>query len=205
MLIRTPWKRLFFSVYVQLQNHVWIQKFRWCTGKITILGKSEYLFVVPWHGSSCQEMCGTILWVGERNDSTTLQSINSTHWWPSFQRRGIEIRGRIVKSMLSNCSDMLKLGTYWKTRHSVVGQQTCNWSHKMDQSLLQTIISFDLLHSSHMWLQTILSCGKHCQTMQIGTVWRLRFCKRSWGFKIYIRWNIVHFGKSYVGSNQLDV
>ena len=41
--------------------------------------------------------------------------------------------------------------------------------------------------------------------MQIGTVSRLRFCKRSWGFKIYIRWNIVHLVKPYVCSNQLDV
>ena len=28
--------------------------------------KSEYLFVVLWHGGSCQEMCGTILWVGKQ-------------------------------------------------------------------------------------------------------------------------------------------
>ena len=27
-------------------------------------------------------------------------------------------------------------------------------------------MSFDLLHSKRMWLQTILSCVKHCQTMQ---------------------------------------
>ena len=53
----------------------------------------------------------------------------------------------------------------------------------MDQSMWQTFGTF-LLHSSHMWLQTIFSCGKHCQAMQIGTVSRLRFCRRSWGFKI---------------------
>ncbi len=57
----------------------------------------------------------------------------------------------------------------------------------------------------HMWIQTILSCGKHCITMQTGTVSRLRFCRRSWGFKIYFRWNIVYFWKSYVCSNKLDV
>ena len=191
--------------YWQLQNHVWIANFRGSNWKINMLGKSEYFIVVIWRGGSCQEMCGKILWVGKQDDSTTLQSINSMHWWPSFQRRRIEIRGRIVKSMLSNCSEMLIRGINWKTRHYVVGQQTCKGSHKMDQSLLQTIISFDLSHSSYMWVQTILSCGKHCQTMQTGTVSRLRFCKRSWGYKIYIRWNIVHFGKSYVGSNQLDV
>ena len=29
-----------------------------------------------------------------------------------ISKEKIEIRGRIVKSMLSNCSEMLKLGTY---------------------------------------------------------------------------------------------
>ena len=49
------------------------------TEKITVLGKSEYLFVVLRYGGSCQEMCGTISWVGEQDDSTTLQSIYSMH------------------------------------------------------------------------------------------------------------------------------
>ena len=30
-------------------------------------------FVILWHGRSCQEMCGTILWVDEQNISTTQQ------------------------------------------------------------------------------------------------------------------------------------
>ena len=107
--------------------------------------------------------------------------------------------------MLSNCSEMLTLGTYWQTWYSMVSDQTCTIDHTMDQNLWQMIISFDLLHSSYMWFLTILSCRKHCQTMQIGTVSRLRFCKRSWGFKIYSRWSIVHFGKSYICSNKLDV
>ena len=55
-------------------------------------GKSSYFFVVLRYGRSCQEMCRTILWVGEQDDSTTLQSIYSMHWWPSFQRRRSEIR-----------------------------------------------------------------------------------------------------------------
>ena len=42
---------------------------------------------------------------------------------------------RIVKCMLSNCSEMLILGTYWKTRYSMVSEQTCTVDHKMDQNL----------------------------------------------------------------------
>ena len=203
---KTMWNKQ--GYYWQSQNHVWIQNFRsrnnnW---KNIMSGKSEYLFVILWNGRSCQDMCGTILWVDEKkNDSTTLQSINSMSWRPSLQRRRIETRGRIVKSILSNCSEMLILGQYWTARYSMVIEQTCTIDYKMDQSLWQTIISFDLLHSSYMWLQLILSCGKHCKIMQIGTVSRLRFCRRSWGLKISFRWDIMHFRKSYVWSNHLDV
>ena len=110
----------------QLQNHVRIANFREEIREITISSKSAYLFVVLWHGRSCQEMCGTILWFGKQDDSKTLQSINSMPWRPSLQRRRrIEIRGRIVKSVLSNCSKMLVLGTFWKTRYFIVREQTC--------------------------------------------------------------------------------
>ena len=119
----------------------WIKNFRGRNWKTTVLGKYSYIFVVLRYGGSCQEMCGTILWVGKKDDSTTLQSIYSMHWWPSFQRRTIEICGRIVKSMLSNCSEMLFLGTYWKTWYSMASKQTCTKNHKMDQNLWQTIMN----------------------------------------------------------------
>ena len=92
------------------------------------------------------------------NNSTQYQSINSMHWWPSFQRR-LQIRERVVKSMLSNCSEMLILGTCWKTWYSVVSEQTCKIDEEMVQSLWQTIKSFDILHSSYMWLHKVLLCG----------------------------------------------
>ena len=129
---------------------------------------SKHFFLVLWYWRSCKEVCGTILWVGEENDSTTLQSICSMHRWPPIQGRRIEIRGRIVTSMLSNCSEMLILGTNWTTWYSMVSEQTSTIDYTMDQGLWQTIISFDLLHSSYIWIHTVLSCGKHCQIMQIG-------------------------------------
>ena len=183
----------------QIQSHVWITNFRGWNWNTTILGKYSYFFVVLRYGRSSQEMCGTILWVGKQNDSTTQQSVDSMYRWPSLQRRRIGSRGRIVKSMLSICCEMLVLGTHWTTWYSLVSEQTCTIDHKMDQSMWQTIISFDLLHSSYMWIQTVLPCGKHCTSMFFGTVSRLRFCRRS-------RWKIVRFfWKSYVCSNQLDV
>ena len=86
----------------QLQNHVWIQNFRKSNWKITMLGKSEYLFVVLWHGRSCQEMCGTILWVGEQkrlNNSTKYQLhalttiISKKNWnpWENCQKCALKL------------------------------------------------------------------------------------------------------------------
>ena len=184
-----------------LQNHVRIHNLRRSNWKMTILGKYSYFFMVVWHGGSCKEMCGTILWVSKQDESTTLQSIYSMHRWPSLQRGRIEIYMRFVKSMLSNCSHMLLLGTNWKTWYSMVSEQPCTIDFKMDQSLCQTPESIDILHSSYMWIQAVLLCGKHFQIMQTGTVSRLRFCRIYWGLggTLCIFWN------SFICSTQLDV
>ena len=187
------------------QNHVWIQNFRRSNWKITMLGKSAYFFKVLWHGWSCKEVCGTFLRVSQQVDTTTPQSIYSMHWWPSIQRKRIGIRGRIVRSMLSNCSEMFILATNWTTWYSMVSEQTDTIDYEMDQSLWQTSESIDFIHSSLMRIQTILSCGEYCQTMQTGTVSRLWLRGRSWRFKIHFWRNIVRTRKSHVCSNKLDV
>ena len=105
----------------QLQNHVRIANFRGLSGEITILLKFSYFFMVLWHSWSCKEMCWAILWVFQQVCTATLQSICSMHWWPSLKRR-MEIRRRIVKSILSNCSEMLVLGTHWTTWYSMVSK-----------------------------------------------------------------------------------
>ena len=117
----------------QLQKHVWITNFSGWNREITIPSKSTYFFMVLWHGLSCKEVCGTILWVGEQDDSTTLQNIFSMHRWPPLQRRRNTICWKIVQRMLSNCSEMLVLGTDWKTGYSMVSEQTCTVHHKMDK------------------------------------------------------------------------
>ena len=120
MYSKTMWNKQRYCG--QLQSHVWITNFRRSNLKITMLGKPSYFFVVVQHGGSCQEMCGTILWVGKQDDSTTLQSIYFMHRWPSLQRRRIEICRRVVASMLSNCSTMFVLGTNWETWYSMVSK-----------------------------------------------------------------------------------
>ena len=68
-------------------------------------------------------------------------------------------RRRIVTSILSNCSEMLIFGKNWTTWYFMVSEQTCTINHKMDQCVWQAPESIDILHSSYMWLQTVLLCG----------------------------------------------
>ena len=144
----------------QLQNHVRIANFSGeGNRKTSFPSKSSYFFMVLWHGWSCKEVCGTILWVGKQDDSTTPQSIYSMRRWPPLQRTRNEICWRIVTSMLPNCSEMFVLGTYWKTWYSMVREQTCTINHRMDQSIWQTPESIDFIFSSYMWIQTMLWCG----------------------------------------------
>ena len=171
----------------------------------TIPPKSSHSFTALWHCWSCKEVCGTILWVGEQDDTATLQSIYSMHRWPPLQRGRNKICWRIVKYLLSNCSEMLIFGKNWTTWYLMVCEEARTCHNKMDQSLWQTSESIDFIYSSHESIQTILSCGKYCLAMQIGTVSGLWLCGRSWRFKIHFWRNIVHFGKSYVCSNRLDV
>ena len=48
-------------------------------------------------------------------------------------------------------------------------------------------------------------CGKHSTTMQKRTVSRFWFCGRPWRLNINIRWTLMHFRKSNICANQLDV
>ena len=189
----------------QLQNNVWIQNFRRVNWKNTILGKYSYFFVVLRFGGSCQEMCGKIMWVGKQDDSKILQSIYSMHRWPSLRRGRIEICRRIVKSMLSNCSEILALGTYWKTWYSMVSEQTCTIDYKMDQSMWQTLDAFDLIHSSHKWIPTILSCEKHSTTKQAWISSIFWFCRRSRRLKISNRRTLKDLRKSNICAKKLDL
>ena len=110
---KTMWNKQWYCG--QLKSHVWIEKCRGENRVASILWECSFFFMVLGYGRSCKEVCGTIFWVGKQDDSTTLQSIYSLHRWPPPQRSRNEICWRIVTSMLPNCSEMLKVGTNWKT------------------------------------------------------------------------------------------
>ena len=96
--------------------------------------------------------------------------------------------------MLSNCPEMLILGTYWKDlifhgQWTNLHDRLQKWTKACDKRLSR-LISY--IHHTCEYKQYcyVGNTTKQCRT---GTVSRLRFCRRSWGLKIYVRRNIVRF------------
>ena len=96
----------------------------------------------------------------------------------NFKTEELEPIGEFIRCMLTNCLAILEHGTNWHSRHFMDSTQTCSIRHKMDKSKWPTSGTLDLLHSSHKWLPTILSCGWHGSALFIGFIPRLRFCWR---------------------------
>ena len=126
------------------------------TEKTTKLVKSSYFLVVLRYGRSCQEMCGTILWVGKQDDSTTLQSIYSMHRWQSFQRGRIEICRRIVKGMPQIVLKCLYLARIGRPDILLLSEQTCTIDYEMDQSLWHDWIVWYLTSITHVNTNSIV-------------------------------------------------
>ena len=85
------------------------------------------------------------------NNSTKYHSM---HWWPSCQGRRIEIRRRIVKSMLSKFSEMLKYmarigrpNILWSVNK--LARAVTKWTKACDTSLA-SLISY-IHHTSEYW------------------------------------------------------
>ena len=134
--------------------------------KTTWFGETwrKHFFTVLWYGTSCKEMRWTILRTGEQNNSTTIKSRNSMHWRPIVQGRRNGICRRIVKhivpKLFSNaCIWHETVNGLWTSLHVLSPNRT--------DKRLERLISHS--HTPHE-CQTMLSYGKHCTKMQIGTL-----------------------------------
>ena len=88
-----------------------------------------------------------------------------------------------------------------QTRHSLSSVNFGTNSHKMDQTLWQTLGSFDFTHEQREWLQTVLPMWKYSTTLSTVFVPRLRLCWGHWR----LREDSVYLGKSNIRSYKLDV
>ena len=59
----------------------------------------------------------------------------STPCLDDFKEEELKSVGELSEVMLSNCSEMLIIGAFWKTRYSMVSEQTCTTNYEMDRSM----------------------------------------------------------------------
>ena len=94
-----------------------------------------------------------------------------------------------------------------------IGRLDILWSVNKTGSCGYKIGQKHVTNAWRVWSRTFITqvntnsivMWKHNTTMQTWIVSRLRFCRRSWGFKINIRWTLVHFRKWHVLAKKLDV
>ena len=79
------------------------------------------------------------------------------------------------------------LVTNWKTDILWSVNKLARAVTKMDSGMRQTIGKTDFIHSSHIWIQTVLSCGQHCSALCTWFMSRLRLCWRPWRLKNLLR------------------
>ena len=163
----------------QKPKYVRIQDFCWDTmEKLSVSGKlnaniSTLTHDVKSHANKCVESPYEL---ANKTTQPLHKSRNTIPWRPSIRRRRRNgICWRIVRSLLRDCSEMSFLAR--------IGRPDILWSvNKLARAVTewtkawQTVCAFDLLHSSHMWIQTLLSRDKYRATMHNRIVSRFWFC-----------------------------
>ena len=159
--------------------------------------QSSYFFMVLWHGWSCKEVCGTILWVGEQDDSTTLQSIYSTtskkKKWNLLENCHKYALKLFWNAYIWHVLDNLIFYGQWISLHDrsqngpkPVTNAWIDWYHTfiIHVNIDNIVMWVILLNSADWdWFKT-LTCG------------------RSGRFEIHFWRNIVRLGRSYILSSQ---
>ena len=123
--------------------------------------------MVLWYGRLCKKRVERCC---ELANKTTQQLYKIStpciddHHFKEEEMKSVGELSQVCSQIDLKCWYLARIG-----RHDILWSvNTCAIDHKMDQSLWQTIISFDILHSSYMWIQTVLSCGKHFKQCRLG-------------------------------------
>ena len=162
--------------------------------------------MVLWCGRSCKENVWSDIasWRTKQPSNCTKLQL---HAWMTINAN------KMYWDLSENCQKYaLEVSSSACVWHALVDQTLHGqWTNLHEQSpngpdlVTNTLGSCDFLFTSHKWIWAILSCGKHCTTMQTGTVTGLWFCRRSGRLKIDLRRNVVHIWKPRVCSHKLDV
>ena len=148
--------------------------------KTTTPSKSSYFFMVLCYGRSCKEMSGAILWVCKQDESTTPQSMNSMHWWPSFVEEEMKSLGEVSKispHTVLKCLYLARIGRLdiWCSVNKLARSIT-KWTKACDKRLCRLISCIHLVDLStqdqrNNWFRAFLKLIKkfflHCEVCVI--------------------------------------
>ena len=119
--------------YWGIHIDVWITYFCWSNWEVTRMRKTsrKNSRVVLRHGRTCSKMRREILRAGKQKSGAAPQSFKSLLGWSSTSnRKNLDQLENYHKFAHRLFLKLFVLVTNWKTRHSVVCQQTCKSSHK---------------------------------------------------------------------------
>ena len=124
------------------------------------------------------------------------------HHFKEKEMKSVGELSKVCSQIVLKCLYLARIGRadiLWSVNK--LARSITKWTKVCDKRLSR-LISYIHYTSEYKQHCHVGNTAKQCR---LGLFSRLRFCRRSWEFKIYIRWNIVCFWKSYICSNQLDV
>ena len=146
----------------QLQNHVWITNFPGENWKVTMLGKiciSSWSYDMESHVKKCMERyCELTNKTTQQLFKVSTPCIDDHHFKEELKSVGELSKVSIQYLYLTRIGKLDILWTVNKLARSIA-----KWPKTCDKRLSR----FDILHPSHMWVQTVLSCGKHLKSFVV--------------------------------------
>ena len=144
-----------------------------------MLGKFAYFFVVLWYGRSCQEMCGTILRVGEQT-TQQLHKVSTLciddHHFKEEELKSVAELSKVCSQIVVKCLYLARIGrpdNLWSVNK--LARPITKWTKACDIRLSR------LIHYIHHTCDYRQFChvGNTAKQCRFWTVSRVRFCRRS--------------------------
>ena len=151
------------------------------------------------YGKSCQEVCGTNLWVGLWTTQQLFKVSTPCIDDHQFKKEDLKSVGELSNAcseIVLECVYLARIGRL-EILLSVnkLARPIIKWTKTCDKRLTR-LISY--IHFTSEYKQ-YCHVGKYSTTVSIGTV------SKPWRFKTNFRWNTLHIWKSHICSNKLDV
>ena len=158
--------------------------------------------MVLWHGRSCKEMRGEILRTCEWNNRGNCTKSQHHAWMIINLKKKKNGLSTVCSQIVLKCLYFTRIGRPDVLRSvNTLARAVTKWTKTFDKRL-NRLISY-IHHTCEYW--HFLLCGKHSTTLRMRIVSRLWFRRRPWRLEVNIRRNSLHFRKSHVRTNKLDV